>query len=234
MSRTYLSRSIQVKAFINNTEDIQGFVGYSPSHNAVIAAFRGTVDVKNWIANLDGSQVGYSKCSGCAVHKGFYNGYSEVSATVKAQVQFVLSKYRTAAIYVTGHSLGGALATLAALDIKGTFGRLDVFYSYGEPRVGNAAFASYFANQVPVFRVIHYADIVPHVPPLNMAYTHGGNQIWYTEDMQKYQVCAAEDPNCADSLPTYEFSTNDHSLSLYLKMPVSLIQMFGLRRGANF
>lgn len=170
----------KVKAFLNTTGNIQGFVGYSAPHNAVIAAFRGTVDIKNWISNIQFAQVAYPKCSGCAVHDGFYNAYQEVSATVKAQVQLIVNKYRTAAIYVTGHSLGGAIATIAALDIKSTFGRLDQFYSYGEPRVGNSAFASYFAGQMPVYRVIHYADIVPHVPPFGLLdYTQGGSQLWY-------------------------------------------------------
>jgi predicted lipase len=194
-------------------------VGYSATHNAVIAAFRGSVDVKNWIANLDGTQVAYPKCSGCNVHQGFYNAYAEVSATVKGQVQLILSKYRTAGVYVTGHSLGGALATLAALDIKSTFGRVDQFYTYGEPRVGNAAFASYFAGAFPIYRVVHYADIVPHVPPYGLfGYTHGGTQIWYTEDMQTYQSCTAEQTTCMNSLSPTSLNTNDHSLSTYLKM----------------
>lgn len=224
---------IQIKAFLNTTEDIQGFVGYSATHNAVIAAFRGSVDVKNWMANLDATQVAYPKCSGCAVHKGFYNAYAEVSATVKAQVQLILSKYRTAAIYVTGHSLGGALASLAALDIKSTFGKVNEFYTFGEPRLGNAAFASYFAGAFTVNRVIHYADIVPHVPPLNLlGYTHGGSQVWYAENMQSYQTCTAEDPKCSDSLPKSSLNTNDHSLSTYLQMPTSLLGY--LRRSFHF
>ena len=222
---------MQVKAFLNTTQNIQGFVGYSSTHHAIIAAFRGTVDIKNWLANIDFKQVAYPKCSGCLVHEGFYKGYAEVSATVKAQVQLIFNKYSTAAIYVTGHSLGGALASLAALDLKATFGKLSEFYSYGEPRLGNAAFATYFASQMPVHRVIHYADIVPHVPPYGLNnYTQGGAQYWYAENMQTYKTCTAEDSTCADSLPPTDLNTNDHQLSAYLQMPASLMQMLGLRR----
>jgi len=99
-----------------------------------------------------------------------------MSAIVKAQVQFILSKYRTAAIYVTGHSVGGAIANLAALDIKSTFGRVDLFYSYGEPRVGNQIFANYSQFQMLMYRVIHYADSVTHVPNIGLTdYYHGGS-----------------------------------------------------------
>ena len=227
----YNTLPTQVKAFLNTTQDIQGFVGYSAAHNAVIAAFRGTVDIKNWLANIDFKQVAYSKCGGCMVHDGFYNAYAEVSAIVKGQVQLILNKYRTAAVYVTGHSLGGALATIAALDIKTTFGKVDQFYSYGEPRVGNGAFAAYFEAQMPVYRVIHYADIVPHVPPLGLNnYTHGGQQLWYAENMQTYKACTAEDATCSNSLPKNSLNTNDHQLTTYLQMPTNLIQMLGLRR----
>jgi len=210
---------------------MQGFVGYSAKHNAVIAAFRGSSDIKNWIMDFDATQTTYSKCTGCKIHVGFYKSYNEVSATVKAQVQLILSKYRTAQIYVTGHSLGGALAVVAALDLKATFGHLDMFYSYGQPRVGNSAFATYFASQITGYRVVHYADMVPHLPPHSMLdYMHGGAQIWYTEDMQHYQQCVAEDPKCMDSLPPSALSGADHDLNKYLKMPTSLMQLLGLRR----
>lgn len=172
---------MQVKAFINTTLDMQGFVAYEAQSNAVIVAFRGSVDIKNWIADLDAPQMEYPKCSGCLVHVGFYKAYGEVSAEVKAQVQKIISKYRTASIYVTGHSLGGAMAVVASLDLKATFGKVDQFYTYGQPRVGNQAFATYFESQIGnLFRVVHYADIVPHVPPLTMlGYIHGGAQAWY-------------------------------------------------------
>lgn len=44
---------------------------------------------------------------------------------------------------MTGHSLGAAEATFAALDIKRTIGRVDIFYNYGTPRIGNDKFADY-------------------------------------------------------------------------------------------
>lgn len=220
------STLMQIKAFLDITQDIQGFVGFSEAHHAVIVALRGTTDVKSWLASNDFKQVSYPKCGGCQVHEGFYNGYAEVSATVKDQVQLIFDKYRSATlIYVTGHSLGGAIATVAALDLKATFGKVSEFYSYGEPRVGNVAFATYFDSQIPVHRVIHYADIVPHVPPYGLNYTHGGAQYWYDEEMQIYRICTAEDNTCANSLPETALNIKDHQLSTYLQMPTSLLSL---------
>ena len=171
---------------------MQGFVGYSTTHSAVIVAFRGSSNVKNWIDDFDATQVNYPKCSGCVVHQGFYIGYNTISAAVKSQIQLIIAKYRNAPIYVTGHSLGGALAVVAALDLKSTFSNVNKLYTFGQPRVGNAAFAAYTASQMPdAFRVIHYADIVPHVPPSNMNYKHHNSETWYQEDMKSYKVCTA-------------------------------------------
>lgn len=154
--------------------DIYGFTGYSEQDNAIVAAFRGTVDIQNWIADLDANQINYPACGGCMVHQGFYNAFQGVQGYVKNDIQNLLAAHSNAKIWITGFSLGGALATVAALDIKSIFGHVDEFYSFGQPRVGNEAFASYFSSQISTrYRVIHYADIVPHLPPqLPISYSH--------------------------------------------------------------
>jgi hypothetical protein len=159
---------MQVKAFLNTTQ----------TSKALWAIARPTTQSSLLLEGPSTSRIGWliltlSKSpTPSAADVSFMRGSTK--AMLKSQLlsrpkcSSFLNKYSTAAIYVTGHSLGGALATLAALDIKATFGKLSEFYSYGEPRVGNAAFATYFASQMPVHRVIHYADIVPHVPPYGL------------------------------------------------------------------
>ena len=67
--------------------------------------------------------------------------------------------------------------------------------SYEEPRVGNENFASYITQSIPErFRVIHYADIVPHVPPqLPIPYAHFVYEIWYDKNMKTYKQCETEE-----------------------------------------
>lgn len=167
---------------------MQGFVGYSQSNNAVIVSFRGSDNTKNWIDDFDFLQMPYMRCTGCLVHNGFYFGYLSISSLLKSQVELILSKYRGASIYVTGHSLGGALATVAALDLKHTYNVPMKVYTYGQPRVGNGLYANYFKNQIPdAYRVIHNADAVPHLPPIAFDYKHYEKQIWYSPDMQSFK-----------------------------------------------
>ena len=174
--------------------DIFGYTGFSEEENAIIVAFRGTVDIQNWIANLDAQQINYPGCSGCLIHEGFYDAFQTVEGYVRKQVEALAAQYRDSKIYVTGFSLGGALATVAALDLKDIFGKVDQFYSFGQPRVGNENFASHFSSVISNhFRVIHYADIVPHVPPqIPIPYSHFAYEIWYNEAMTSFKQCGAE------------------------------------------
>ena len=85
---------------------------------------------------------------------------------MRAEAQKLLALHRDAKIFVTGYSLGSALATIGALDLKTIFGHVDQLYTFGEPRIGNEAFADFVTRSITErFRIIHYADIVPHLPP---------------------------------------------------------------------
>ena len=92
----------------------------------------------------------------------------------------------------------------------------DVYlYTYGEPRCGNEAFADYMDTFVPnAYRVVHYEDIVPHIPPGEVVvplYEHHSTEIWYNYDFSNYTVCGTnEDPNCSDSLWTFDLSIEQH------------------------
>lgn len=89
-------------------------------------------------------------------------------------------------ILLTGHSLGGALATLCAYELahleladaaaSGGVERL-VVYNFGSPRVGSGAFASHFDASLPdAWRVVNAADLIPRVPRL-LGYAHVGHSV---------------------------------------------------------
>ncbi|KAJ0610331.1 putative feruloyl esterase [Helianthus annuus] len=69
-------------------------------------------------------------------------------------------------IMVTGHSMGGAMAAFCGLDLALIYRSKNIqFTTFGMPRIGNAAFASYYSQAVPnTFRVTHGHDLVPHLP----------------------------------------------------------------------
>ena len=154
------------------------FSGFSTSLNGIIVCFRGSSNIPNWLANLDFHFTSYSSCHGCEVHAGFFKTWEYVKAVVMSHIQHLRSLHRDAPIFMTGHSLGGALATLGAVDVHHTYG-LKELYTFGEPRVGNPAFSAWYKNVIISHRVIHYADIVPHVPLSKQGFLHEGKEVWY-------------------------------------------------------
>jgi alpha-beta hydrolase superfamily lysophospholipase len=71
-------------------------------------------------------------------------------------------------IFYTGHSLGAALATLAAARRAPK-----ALYTFGSPRVGNAAFIASLGN-IPIYRVVDDRDLVATVPPEALGFRHAG------------------------------------------------------------
>jgi hypothetical protein len=87
-------------------------------------------------------------------------------------------------LIITGHSLGGALATLAAvhiskhLELQGMKNRIEAVYTYGQPAVGGRSFYNTYGElHDRTFRFVHGADIVPFTPPFP-PYRHVGDQYW--------------------------------------------------------
>lgn len=126
------------------------------------------------------------------------------SSQIRAAVAGHLQHSPTAEILITGHSLGGALATLCFLDLEATLGAEVSFaplYIYGAPRVGNAAFATYSASRgVPIFRVVHHRDPVPHLPFETWGYVHPPREVFFDAPQESYVVCdeSGEDETCSD------------------------------------
>jgi len=150
--------SIQV--FFNALRQAQGYTGYDPNSNMIVAAIRGTADVTDWVDDFQAALVSYTSngCSDCTIHQGFYDTYLEISAGMLSEIQSLVAIYPSAQVVVTGHSLGGAMATHLAIDVYYTVGVTNaIFYTFGSPRVGNQAFAFFVDSVYPdAYRVVHY------------------------------------------------------------------------------
>jgi triacylglycerol lipase len=85
-----------------------------------VAAFTGTQGnaLVNWVTNFDYKLTPYYDITGAEAHLGFFSSYNTVQKEVLDSVASLIELHPTAIIVVTGHSLGGALATFAALDIR--------------------------------------------------------------------------------------------------------------------
>ena len=86
-------------------------------------------------------------------------------------------------VFVSGHSLGGALATFCALEMKLVEKIEDVrVVTFGSPRVGNAVFAEWFKATVPQHvRFTHNRDMIPSLPPVYMGFSHIPQEVWLVD-----------------------------------------------------
>lgn len=208
----------------NSIRVLQGYDSYT---NTIFTAFRGSVDIQNWIDNIKISHITPYDNSSIAVEKGFYTDYNIVKSDIYINLKELTKKYNMNKLLITGHSLGGALSTLMTYDINLLFPEYSVLYlvNLGSPRVGNKAFAESFnkyAVSITYYRITHYFDIVPHVPEEFLDYLHISNEIWYNEINDNYKICDdeySEDNTCSNSCsPMHCTSTSDHLNYLNVSM----------------
>ena len=156
-----------------------GFVLTSKTANIII--FRGTQRTTEWIGDVLLFQKRYEGFADSKIHSGFadiYQGLAQQVREIASQLNPSLP------CYISGHSLGSALATLAAIDIALKVPKLKEqirLYTYAGPRVGNPNFAQMHSQVVPnSYRIFNLADSIPLSPPTifrNDVYSHVG-QAW--------------------------------------------------------
>ena len=195
----------------------QAIVGINNPTNSIFVAFRGSENIQNWINNMKIFKIApYLEYPDIAVEKGFYESYTYISSEIEECVLDLSAKYHTNKIVITGHSLGGAMASLYAFNIMINGPStliIDSVITFGSPRVGNEMFVKmYNFYAVPSFRITHYYDIVPHVPEELLGFQHVSEEIWYNEPNTDYKICAeTEEASCSDSCaPLHCTSTSDH------------------------
>ncbi|MFW5661827.1 MAG: lipase family protein, partial [Oceanicaulis sp.] len=135
----------------------------------LVIAFRGTeprkladirTDVRARLTEAPGIQG-----TNARVHEGFYRALNDPAPdgmSIRGRIDAVLARPEHAGlpVFVTGHSLGGALAVVATRYIAN--GSRGACYTFGQPRVGNQDFHDQIFT--PVYRVVNAADIVPAMP----------------------------------------------------------------------
>ena len=130
----------------------------------VFIAYRGTEPtmLAEVAADIDYAQVELDGLQG-KVHGGFGRAFS----SVKAQTEEALERFPGASHYFTGHSLGGAIAVLAAAAFRD---KATAVYTYGQPRVGDTVFSGAYNQELGnvTFRYVNNYDLVPHVPPVKL------------------------------------------------------------------
>jgi len=163
-----------IKKFLNKPLpptyiDVDGAQAYVLSDKTdVIVACRGTepTELNDVVADLKMFPVPHHK--GGRVHRGFYAEYDKVIPGIKEALA-KHNKKGDKTVWVTGHSLGGAMAVLVAAELQPNGG----LHTFGQPRVGNAEFLKCLSD-LSYYRYRNNNDIVTAVPPSWLFFKHGG------------------------------------------------------------
>ncbi|KAH6634359.1 Alpha/Beta hydrolase protein [Chaetomium sp. MPI-SDFR-AT-0129] len=199
----------------------------------IVVAFRGTYSVTNTVIDLstvpqeyvpypappdggdgDGDENHDGKCDNCTVHMGFMASWRNAREIVVPALKEAREKYPGYKVHLIGHSLGGAVAALAALELRLGLGWHDVLVTtFGEPRVGNQKLADYIDRAFKLLdqigedglsfrRVTHVGDPVPLLPLTEWGYRSHAGEVYITKsDLQPafddLRLCHGDnDPEC--------------------------------------
>lgn len=160
----------------------------------IVVAFKGSSTPRDFLADAEFrlTELIWSQNDRCAeVHFGFLSDFESIDVQVVNEINALLKKNPAAGIYITGHSLGSALAQLCALEFCRLKLPVEAVVTFGGPRVGNATFAriydgasAYQSTQIfntlgaITWRVVNQNDIVPRMPWITFGYRHCGTEIF--------------------------------------------------------
>ncbi|KAJ5085649.1 hypothetical protein N7532_010420 [Penicillium argentinense] len=215
-------------------------LSHEPGEKRIIIAFRGTYSITNTIIDLSAYPQSYvpypgndsdresktqpeKHCTNCTVHAGFLKSWTNTRETVLPRIASALEKYPNYEVTLVGHSLGGAVAALAGLEMQ-LKGWNPTVTTFGEPMVGNADFASFLNEQFELEtgrksrqstnsysyklkerkyrRVTHINDPVPLLPLREWGYAPHAGEIFISRAelspaVRDVRLCIGnEDPGC--------------------------------------
>ena len=187
-----LQRVVTTKCDIVENE-CSGYVAVSHALKAVVVAFRGSAKYEQAIVEfLESFLIPEVSFLDGKVQSYWYRAFYVLWPSMEAEVKALVVKNPSYQIWVTGHSLGAAVASLAStwLAYYNTEPRKNIIlYTFGMPRVGNYKYALQHDQLVNnSWRVVNSNDLVPHFPLVVGAPSklrgpyHHGVEVFYSED----------------------------------------------------
>lgn len=199
-------------------------------------AFRGTEELNDVFADLNLQRTRlFENDPSILVHAGFLDYFNELKTDIQAELKASVNQFHT--IQVTGHSLGGAVATIASAyfgnmintpaqasqevsltnfkPIDKTKKRI-VCHTIGSPRVGNTNFVNWFHTQVDESMRIANDDDPITLFPISCLYTHVSEAICLTDNCIKEVHSDTKWYWRLLSFPFYKSSVTDHSCNMYI------------------
>jgi len=143
-------------------------------------AFRGTNELADWLDNINAFST---KVLFGEFHRGFWLSVEDVWEPINDRFR-ELQAQRKRPLFITGHSLGGAMATIAAAKFIHEDKPFSGVYTFGQPRVMDRETARIFNSECKsrYFRFHNNNDIVTRVPARLMGYSHIGSYVYISQD----------------------------------------------------
>lgn len=178
---------------VKDETDTNALIVTSHALRAIMVVFRGTDSAANLRVDVSALKTGVANrrgSKGPRVHEGFHRAYyfGGVAKELELRISELTTQNPEFDLYLMGHSLGGALATILAYRLL----RLAIIpeemhvnlFTFGAPRVGSPDFVSELDSfsQLRGFRFVHRGDVVPRLPMIN--YQHHGTLIWLRDRPQ--------------------------------------------------
>jgi hypothetical protein len=148
---------LETIAFRNKVTRTRGFLGVCDTH--AVLAFRGSdpVTLQTWVTDVIVKLVTCDEYHG-RVHQGF----SAVLRHTWGKIEKILEAVSNKPLFITGHSMGGALAVLTGCRLTKLGQGPVAIYTFGAPRVGDVAFCKGYS--LPTYRIVNRLDLVPEMP----------------------------------------------------------------------
>ncbi|THH07250.1 hypothetical protein EW145_g3508 [Phellinidium pouzarii] len=229
-----------ITQFSDKPTNTQGYITRDDDRKEIIVAYRGSIQLQDFVTDLDFILVDYSSAgvtntNNVQVHQGFLTAFNSVTETVLSTVSDQLDAFPGYSLISVGHSLGAALASLGGVSLAANFPGIPLtVFTYGQPRTGNPSYASLAEDLIGVdniFRTVETYDGVPTIPPISFGYEHhifcnSATQYWVFQDPNTNpnnvkQCVGREDPTCSDSIPS--LGIDDAHLRYFGQSPGDLV-----------
>ncbi|TDL27132.1 alpha/beta-hydrolase [Rickenella mellea] len=171
--------------------DTQGFIARDDTRKELVVAVRGSSDPVDFLTDVMMILAPYTSpgvppppppTDDIRTHLGFLTAYNAVAPLILKALKTQHELYPDYTLISTGHSLGGAIASLGGVSMKCNFPEANVrLFTFGQPRTGNAAYAAFVETTLGVrnvHRAVHTFDGVPTIIPQYLGYQHHPTEYW--------------------------------------------------------
>lgn len=204
--------------YVGSATETKSVLLVDHARQELVLAFRGTSNQRN---KIEDAKVFKKEFFVGKVHTGFRNCASEQMDAYQHALQKLLKEFPSYTLVLTGHSLGGAIAVLAAVMVHTQWQvdprRMHVV-TYGQPRVGDLAFVTWVnAQPWKTTRVVNENDRVPHLTFQGMGYYHHHTELHLRNGTAHFcRTSEPEDGNCSTSLSDYSLDSHLYAFNVRL------------------